>query len=57
MTKIRNSHVFSDDGASNRSIPLTTLIHVSRTYSSATASLSTMDLANRRMGIWYCCTS
>ena len=53
LTKIRNSHVFNDDRASKRSIPFTTLIHVSWTASSATASLSTIDLANRSIGIWY----
>ncbi len=53
LTKILNSHVFNDDRASKRSIPFTTLIHVSWTASSATASLLTIDLANRSIGIWY----
>ena len=52
LTTMRNSHVFSDDRPSNRSMPRTTPSQVSCTTSSATARLGTNVDASRSRGAW-----
>jgi hypothetical protein len=52
LTKIRNSHVLSDDRPSNPSSPRSAASQVSCTTSSATARLGTNEAASRSIGSW-----